>query len=211
MVEDTRLKAIITAYRRGWTQEQIAHAAGVTYQAIQQMIWKYESRFGVIEDRRERPFRFRSYKEFWKCPQCGRSFVSRWHGKFCSRVCASLANKEITDEMVEEAIRMRHDGETWLAIAQQLDCSYYQSIQLQIWKYLYTRGELNGETIKAIWRRHRGVKGGCSWSWIENTLGLYLQPDGTILEGQPRNRDRSSYGAWGRGQRKGMKQTDLVE
>jgi hypothetical protein len=102
--------------------------------------------------------------------------------------------------MVEEAIRMRQDGETWTAIANQFDRPYYQPIQMQIWKYLYLRGELNGEIIKEIWAGRC-----CSWSWIENALGLYLQSDGSILEGEPCNRDR--YGTWGRGIKKGRKQT----
>jgi hypothetical protein len=104
----------------------------------------------------------------------------------------------INDEKVEIAIRMRHEGELWVNIARFLGFAV-QPIQLQIWKYLYTRNELTLATVRSVWKapgKYLTTRLP-SWSWIETTLGLYLQADGTVIEGKPLNTDRERYNAWG--------------
>jgi hypothetical protein len=104
------------------------------------------------------------------------------------------ARREITDDEIETAIQMRYDGKSWVEIGRALGRVHYQSIQIQIWKYLYIRGELNGGIVRSIWMANRYYRDP-SWAWIENRLGFYLQPDGTVTEGKPLNKDR--HNSWG--------------
>jgi hypothetical protein len=64
-------EVIIAAYRRGWFPYQIAFAAGVSRQRIDQRIKRYESKFGSVEVRRRRPKP--RLKAFWRCAVCGKT------------------------------------------------------------------------------------------------------------------------------------------
>lgn len=190
---------VIAAYRRGWSFAKIAFAASVSLQAIQHIVRRYEKEFGKIEQR-NRSFERPRLQRLVRCKYCGNvgwEFRPGWPRGYCSKNCSRLARLEVTDDVVEQSIEMRLSGESWAAIARTFGNSQ-QSIQLQIWKYLYMRGKLNAAIIKKIWlARGRYLVSGrpSSWAWIERRLGLYLQNDGSVVEGTPQ--EGHTIHAWG--------------
>ena len=149
---------IVAARARGWTLKQIACAAGVSWQRIEQRIARHERRFGPIEPiaRGERRRRSIAAKHLWKCAACGKSgwaMQKQLHDgrHFCSSRCRNAFQRRIDDEMIERAIRLRvAGGRSWASIAMELGYPV-QSLQARIWKFLYQAGRLDWQTVQSIW------------------------------------------------------------
>jgi hypothetical protein len=175
------LKTLITAYRRGWNQTQIAFAAGVSHQAVQQRILKYERKFGPVERGQEK---IRPHKKiFWSCDYCGKSMLTKIKLEFCSKKCAAARRREISDEKIKRSIALRGEGKSWRSVS-RITGFPVQSIQKRIWIYLHLSGQLNDETASIIWNRPgRGYPLGRppSWRWLEKSTGIYSTKFGTRM------------------------------
>jgi hypothetical protein len=191
----TCIEVMVAAFRRGWTAEQIAAAAGISHQAVKQRLDKYQSQYGEVVPGRKKKIRSGPYKprRAVKCAACGKPM---WTGRkraefvYCSGACHEAGVREITNGMVETAILLRWSDETWTLISQQLGYPM-QSIQTGIWKYLFNEGKLNSEMVDSIWCRGGWREG---YKWLEHNTGLVPTKSGATRG--PRPRFRSEWRSW---------------
>ena len=176
------LSCIVAARARGWSITQIAFAAGVTRQAIQHRLWKYERRQGSISVVRERSSAKRrsgrqtSPKAAWRCLHCRKP---QWRSTtntnlFCSVRCRGLFERGISDSDIDRIITLRRtDHLTWTAITRKLGCKHYQWLQTRIWIALYERDALTRSTVDAIWTTPSLANGRpWAWNWLERATGI---------------------------------------
>lgn len=177
------ISVVISAWRRGWSFNQIAFACGVSHQRITQRITAYEKRHGLVP-RTERPAPSRAVKFPWRCACCGtiawspRIRLKNAELHFCSVSCNSLHTRILSDEDVESAIYLRWEGNTWTHIGKLLGCPV-QTVQLRIWKFLYVTGQLNRGVVESIWvRGHLEQIVTPAWNWLELNTGIYCTEHG---------------------------------
>jgi hypothetical protein len=197
------LKVLVAAFRRRWTISQIAFAAGMTRQRVEQRLRNYERQFGKIEQRQNGPklSRDNHLRTFWQCAVCGKFDLSKsWNIRrrlrqralFCSFTCLAEFEKQLPIEAIERAIDLRWQGKSWQSVARILKVKFYQQIQVRIFKHLMDVGLLDFKTVTSIWG-HPGDPGHkVSWAWIERNLGVYVTETG--WRAGPRN---SNFSAWG--------------
>jgi hypothetical protein len=181
----TPINVIISAWRRGWSHNQIAFACGLSNQRINQLITRYEARHGPVP-RAERPTSSQAVKFPWRCAHCNalewsaRVRLKHWERHFCSWSCSSAFQRGITDQQVEGAIFLRWQGSSWSHIAKVVGCPH-QSIQTRIWKYLYVTGQLNRSVVESIWVGERpDHQCRVGWGWLERNTGLYCTEHGAV-------------------------------
>ena len=174
------INVVVEAWSRGWSDEQIAFACGVSRQRIAQRISRYEDINGAIV-RRERK-RTVAAKFFWRCAQCK---VGTWSTRtrltnnelhFCSNKCFANYQRCMTDEEIEQAIYLRWEHNSWKHIIGMLGRSQ-QVIQVNIWKYLYATGQLDLDMVASVWTVDSKSKK-FGWRWLELNTGIHCTEHG---------------------------------
>lgn len=192
----THITVLVAAFKRGWTLEQIGFAAGVSRQAVEQRLARFERKHGPIERLRQANRMNNVPTQPWKCAGCGKlqwSPLSRistaGDQMVCSFRCLMEATRDISDEMIERAIDQRWAGRTWTSIAAELGYCI-QAVQTRIWKHLYLIGMLNRETVESIWQDSGHHY---AWNWLERNTGLICTETGVRIE-RSVYRDASAWG-----------------
>jgi hypothetical protein len=198
MSDSVPLPVIIAAWRRGWTQDQIAFAAGVSHQAISLRIVRYEKQNGPVS-RIKRSYPNTAVKIPWNCANCGvlewspHIRLAQWEQHFCSCHCMAEYTRVVTDQTVEKAIRLREEDNGWKDIANILGFPV-QTIQMRIWKHLYLTGRLNRGVVESIWVKTGTNNRPPAWNWLEANTGIYCHEDGPLIA---RRNYRPGASAWG--------------
>jgi transcriptional regulator with XRE-family HTH domain len=193
---DQRMLVIVAAFRRGWTLEQIAVAAGISRQAVDQRLQKYEAQHGPIS-KVARCHTRNNARIAKRCLQCGRVMWLSVNDqqRFCSCSCVGLFARALSDQEIETIIERRRNGHSWAEIS-RLFKGPTQRIQTRIWIWLFERGRLNRQTVESIWHdpAHHWA-----YEWLERNTGLACAEHGA-------NRITPTYpgrkSAWGASQRK---------
>lgn len=148
----------------------IAAAAGVSKQAISTRL----SRGGApdIPKRTRRPS---ASKTAFRCQECGKII---WHGldfnkeKFCSTRCSGEARREISDDLILQAIELRKSNNSWAFVSKSLRFTP-QGLQRRIWLYLHRNGLLTRAAVIGIWAPGARWRDRLpSWKWLERTTGI---------------------------------------
>lgn len=166
---------VMNAVKRGIPLPVVARGLGVSHQACQQALVRYEKFHGSVRlDDGPRKFLPAVAKKFWECEICGKCLdwvPASTREKFCSRKCSGLAKQIITESKTRTAIQMRHEGYLWKTIAKEFAVSV-QAIQVSIWFFLQREGLFKTRIVAEIWsvrpseRRHSG-----RWKWLINNHG----------------------------------------
>jgi len=194
----TNIEVVIAAWVRGWSQHQIALAAGVTHQRIQQRIEKFENKYGKIERRGTSKHNISVSSRSWRCAHCDKltwsplgRFTKAGLEMFCCIRCLVDHKRVITDTMIERAIDMRWAGKSWITVAAEIGYCQ-QTIQSRIWKHLYQIGMLTLDVVESIWKPH-GQRH-FAWNWLERHTGIICTETGARLD-HPIYRPGSPWGS----------------
>jgi hypothetical protein len=159
---------LAAARRRGVSLETIAQNLGVTRQAVHQRLQKWTDKTGETFKRYHPGVQGQVLR---RCIQCGKTQWDLPHKVtmyFCSRKCQGLAKQKVSENSIEEAIRLRKHGYTWERIA-TINRVCYQEIQYRIWLYLFERNKLLEPVLKELFystSRH------ASYQHLINRTGL---------------------------------------
>jgi hypothetical protein len=88
-------------------------------------------------------------------------------------------NRILTDSQIVQAIELRWAGKPWFSVKRACKASV-QSVQQNIWKYLYRIEMLDLETVHSIWNRPTTYRSP-GWSWLEKNTGIYVTKYGAQL------------------------------
>lgn len=167
------LNVILAAKRRGWTNEQIALACGISHQAISDRLVRRNIKLRV------KTHRHHDGRIFWKCRVCGKGHWSNPNEvqQFCSHKCNGEFVRVLSDEAISKAIELRYNGNSWQAISRIFNRPF-QTIQRAIWLLLHKRGKLTINIVHGIWRPvNADWRSHASWHWLENRSGWFPLPD----------------------------------
>jgi hypothetical protein len=110
------------------------------------------------------------------CLDSGGSFkhAKRHDHYFCSRQCASLARRDLSEADILRAIELRIKGENWSKIEKLIGATR-QQIQDRIWRVLFQNSPPSKERVLEIWYpRARRDPARAAWEWLEKRTGFIL-------------------------------------
>jgi hypothetical protein len=171
-----RTRLVANARRRGIAITIIARGLGVSKQAVDQIVSKFEKYHGSISSPLKTHLRKRAAVRYVTCPSCGTRFRKRTDEKmtlYCSMECMGKENRLLTVEEISWAIEQRTtSGQAWTSLAQILGTDM-QTVQSNIWLHLIDANNLTKDVVEKIWRGdqpRRGRPG--DWNWLVNRTGV---------------------------------------
>lgn len=160
---------IVRLYRKHeLSLAQISEIYNVTQQRISQIIKDFEKQKNVEFPHKRRP----KQRVLWKCEQCKeeRFVIRSFKAKKCAKCERSDPTKYIPDDIIEEWIQQRRNGNSWKDISR--NCGYsdnnHKSVPFTVYSYLRRKGRL--DEVKVIWK-------GYSTRW----MARYFPKDAHIL------------------------------
>jgi hypothetical protein len=179
---NSRKHVIVAARKRGWSTTMIAKAAGISHQAVSQMLQKAEKQSGpIITEPRNISFRPRTSRNPshpWKCRNCGAvQWTTRAPKKtqaqiFCSSRCNNEYNTKVSPNDIAKAIQMRYSNQTWFGISKAIGLPV-QTLQKAIWIHLFRTKMLTSDMAHRIWRPPPGLhRKHYSWNHASEATGI---------------------------------------
>jgi hypothetical protein len=179
---NSRKYVIVAARKRGWSTTMIAKAAGISHQAVSQILQKAEKQSVIrLKSRKTKPH---NPSHPWKCRNCGsvqwstRKPTKRKGQIFCSVECMSDYTTKVRPTDVALAIQMRFSNQTWEGIGKAIGAPF-QTIQYAIWLYLFRNRMLTPDMAHRIWRPAHGLhRKSYSWNHCIQNTGLVPSASG---------------------------------
>lgn len=172
-----RVYLIANARRRGIGISLIARAIGISHQAVDQFITKYEIHREFVSVPVTHRSKLGPSNRIAKCARCGEIMFQSLSDRitqFCSRKCNGINSRLLNKKEIVWAIDQRRlNTSTWTGIARILGTDV-QLVQRSIWISLYEDGLLTHSNVASIWRPAVSlmVKRG-QWNWLIDSTGLH--------------------------------------
>ena len=162
-------ETLVIARQRGISVLALARSLNVSHQRVHQLTT------GTVTTRAKSP---KKGRKVIKCPSCGRTY---WKclaskDKYCSPKCRGRDCRVLSIKDVIWAMEQQQRGWPWMRIGKSLRRPI-QTIQSNIWIYLFEHRQLAEPTVKALWRC-TGQGNTPAWNWLVRRSKMLPSTDG---------------------------------